>query len=232
MKKLLALFITAAFCSVFAVPSWSVLSQGQQLPNVPVQSANVGRIVNSYRKQQPGARPAWVNDALDRSIAHLKQNGAALGLANAETELTLLGADQDDLGMTHVRLDQMWNGVTVFGGQIVTHLDATDKSSINRQKFDFTTGRIFPDARSVNTIPTLPAASAIAQAITALGYKDAFARTPEAELVILAETAKRDRDVPGAALTWKVELLILDGTEATASHLYFVNAHNGAIEWH
>src|SRR5207237_203027 len=210
-------------------PSRSTVSQGQ-LPNVPVQGANMGKITNSYRTSQPGARPVWVDVALNRSLAYLGQNAAALGLANAEGELALVAAEQDDLGMTHVHLDQNWNGVPVFGGRISTHLDATDTRSISHAKFNFTTGRVFADARQVgNTSPTIPSANGIALAIADLGYKGNFARPPEARLVILPEAVKGDRDVSGAKLAWKVDLLVNDGTTATRP-VYFINANNGQID--
>lgn len=57
--------------------------------------------------------------------------------------------------------------------------------------------------------------------IAALGYKGLFAREPEAELVVLPEGIKKSNDASGATLTFKVELLVLDGTDATADHIYF-----------
>src|SRR5205807_10130048 len=84
----------------------------------------------------------------------------------------------------------------------------------------------------VNTVSTISSANAIELATKDLGYKAAFARPPEAELVVLPEAIKNDRDVAGASLTWKVELPIEDGTPATADHIYFINAHTGKIEFH
>jgi len=230
MKKFTTLFLTAALCSVFAIGPWPVASQGQRLPNVPVQTANAGKIINSYRKQQPGARPAWVDDALSRSLSHINQKRGVLGLVNAEAELALLSALQDDFGQTHVRLDQVFGGVPVFGGQLIAHLDVRDTRFVDGRTIEFTTGRVFPDARRVAPVPTITGPRAIELAKDALGLKGNFERE-EVELVILPEAVKKSNEAPGATLTYKVELLINDGTTA-AEPVYFVNAHNGRIEFY
>jgi thermolysin len=232
MTKYRTLSLTVALCIVLTLSSWPALSQGQKDSDTRTQSPPSGKIVNSYRKEQNVPQPAWVNDALSRSMTHLAQKGNESGLANPQAELTLFGADQDDLGQTHVRLNQVYRGLPVFGGQLITHLDVTEVGSVDQRKSDFVTGRVFPAARLVNTTPAISSAQAIEIAKAALAYKGKFAKESTAELVILPRAAKESRDVPGAALTYKVELVILDGSPATADHLYFVNAHNGQIEWH
>src|SRR6266508_6025520 len=231
MKKLTVLFLAMALGAIIGWPSRSTLSQSQ-VPNVPLQIANVGKVTNSYRKEWPGPRPSWVDVGLSRSTAHLRANQTSLGLANPDAELTLLAADQDDLGMTHVRLDQLWNGVPVFGGQIVVHLDAMDKASLSPLKFNFTTGRVFKDARQVNTNALIPGSSAIALAKADLRYTGTFTNRPEAKLVILPEAVKTDRDVSGAKLAYQIDLSIEDGSDAAGLQRYFVDARDGSIVWH
>jgi Zn-dependent metalloprotease len=76
-----------------------------------------GQLLAAYRETGQ-ARPAWAQQALDRSLAGLSARGFARGT------LRLRGADRDDLA-THVRLDQTHRGVPVFGGQLVAHLAPT-----------------------------------------------------------------------------------------------------------
>jgi len=233
MNRYRSLFLTVALCIALTVSSWPAFSQGQKDLGLQIQSPPTsGKIVSSYRKEQSVPQPAWVNDALSRSLTYFAQNGHEFGLANPQAELTLFRADQDDLGQTHVRLNQVYRGLPVFGGQLITHLDVTDVGSIDHRKIEFANGRVFPAARLVNTIPRISPAQAIEIAKAAVGYKGNFAQEPTAELVILPRAVKESRDLPGAVLTYKVELLILDGSQSTADHLYFVNAHNGQIEWH
>lgn len=184
-----------------------------------------GKSLNSYRAAQGSPRPAWVENAFRRGIAHLTQHGKALGLVDPETEVALAGADQDALGMTHVRLDQIFRGVPVYGGQLIVHMDA---SSVR----DLVSGRIYGSIRGVNTKPRIDAARAIEAAKSTLGFSGRFAKEPAARLVLLPHQVKNPRADSGATLVYLVELLIKDGTARTAHHYYFVNASDGSIVWH
>jgi thermolysin len=185
-----------------------------------------GKSVRSYRKGQNGARPKWVDAARGRAVAHLKQQkvGWGLGLQDPDAELEVAGADEDDLGQTHVRMDQVFRGVPVFGGQLIVQLDAASA----RGAF----GRVYKEARQLDTTPRLRPAEAVAKAVEALGYPGQFARTPEAKLVILPHGVTGSNVPPGASLTYQVELLIEDGTDRTARHQYFIDAHDGHVVWH
>lgn len=185
-----------------------------------------GKNLNSYREGQGGDRPAWVESAFRRGLAHLAQHGTALGLVDPEAEVALAGADRDQLGMTHVRLDQVFRGVPVFGGQLILHMDA-------QAVRDFVSGRIYGGVRSVKTTPRIDATRAIEAARANLGYSGRFAQAPTARLVLLPHQVKNPRSSDsGAMLVYLVELLIMDGTAHTAHHNYFVNANDGSIAWH
>jgi thermolysin len=182
--------------------------------------------VRSYRRGQNGARPKWVDDAHGRALAHLRdfKNAWNLGLEDADAELNLAGADEDNLGHTHVRLDQVFRGVPVYGGQLIVQLDAASA----RRAF----GRVYKEARQLDTTPKLSPAEAVAKAVAALRYLGEFAFPPEAKLVILPHGMIGPNVAPGASLTYQVELLIEDGTAATARHQYFIDAHDGHVVWH
>jgi Fungalysin/Thermolysin Propeptide Motif len=184
-------------------PLTRALPQGQSgARNPQAHEVPSGKIVDSYRRGDPGIRPVWVETALARSLAHLRQERAALGLANPDTELSLFSAVRDDLGQTHVRLDQVYQGVPVFNGQIIAHLDV--ESAQPGQSEPFTTGRLFKGARLVNTTPRLDSAAALAIAKRTFGRSDSLERE-NVELVILPEAAKRSgSDASGAELTYKV----------------------------
>lgn len=218
MKRTSTVLLLSVLGTLF-LPSPSVTSRGHaQGPD--------GKTVNSYRERQGGVRPTWVENAFKRSIVHLTQHGKALGLVNPETEVALAGADRDELGMTHVRLDQMFQGVPVFGGQLIVHMDA---NSVR----DLVSGRVYGSVRGVNTKPHIDARRAIEAAKSALGYTGEFTKHPAARLVLLPHQVKSSRSSDaGATLVYLVELLIIDGTVKTAHHYYFVNAHDGSVVWH
>jgi len=211
-----------------------------------------GWTVKLYSKEHDGVAPDWVDNAYKRSLDYLKHIGdknqrikvrgklkdksssqgkgnsstRAVALAESWSEYTPVAAEVDDYGYTHTRLDQTYNSVPVFGGQVITEMDSSNNVVD-------ATGYIYQDASYVSTQPQISAQQAINSAQTALGYGGNFAKTPTAELVVLPnEVRNRDEnDVDGATLVYKVELLVEDGTDSTARWFYFVNANNGSIEW-
>jgi len=219
----LALIVTVTL----PLPPARAIAQGGGVDRTPQNRERPsGKIIDSYRRGQPGARPAWVQTALERSLEKLRIEAAVRGLSDADDELSLLSAIRDDLGQTHVRLEQVYKGVPVFGGQLIMHLDGADPSDKGR---GFANGRVFPDARLVSTRPRIAAAAALAAAKKALGREGGFERE-KVELVVLPEAVRLSNDASGATLTHKVELLINDGQEA-ARHFYFIDARNGSVVW-
>jgi Fungalysin/Thermolysin Propeptide Motif len=61
--------------------------------------------------------------AVRTSLAYLQARAAEWGIWNASEEFRLRQVVRDPLGQTHVRLDQVYQGVPVFGQQLIVHLD-------------------------------------------------------------------------------------------------------------
>ena len=187
---------------------------------------------------------------------HINQHKKKLGLADAEAELVLFSAEEDDYGVTMVLMDQVYDGIPVFGGRLVIHtgaegqpldfgearddLKVTTGTSIDNptagldKKVPGVVASIYKEARQVNTTPKLTPSQAIESAKTALGYAGSFADTPKAELLILPHQVRKEgpEDASGGAtLVYRVELLVEDGTAATARWWYFINAHDGSVVW-
>jgi Zn-dependent metalloprotease len=216
MKKVLALLFTVML-GALAFSSRPV--EGQNVNNRKDEKPS-GKIVRHYRREQGGARPDWAESARARSLEFLKQHGAASGLRQPAAELEFLRASEDDLGLTHVRLDQVHQGVPVFGSQIITHMDARGMGE--------TTGGVNEAARLVHTTPRLTAAAAVKAARAALGYGGQLSEQPKSRLVILPNVGGSD----AAALTYQVELYIEDPTRKPERHQYFIDAQTGAVVWH
>jgi Zn-dependent metalloprotease len=162
-----------------------------------------GQLLAAYRETGQ-ARPAWAQQALDRSLAGLSARGFARGT------LRLRGADRDDLA-THVRLDQTHRGVPVFGGQLVAHLAPTGTlTSVS--------GR-YHRGLTATVTPRVTAATAVARARSGLG--GALAATPSTRLVVLP--AGR------GLLAWLVTLQVDDGSVATGNWQAFVDAASGRL---
>jgi len=173
------------------------------------QGSGRGRLQAAYHENN-GQRPAWVTDALERSLTHFERKG------KSRESLKLRSAYRDDLA-THVRLDQFYRGVPVFGGQLIAHLDNQGNPRADN-------GRFY-ESLALDTTPRLSAGQAIAAAQQALGYTGTFAEAPTAGLLVLPRAE-------GAVLTYRVGLRIEDGTDATANHQYFIHAQDGSVAFH
>ncbi len=216
MKKVTALLLTVMVCAL-ALTSQPVKSQEakNRKADGPTRKA-----VRNYRREHGGARPAWAESAHARSLEFLKRHGGGAGLREPTAELEFVRAAEDDLGMTHVRQEQVHKGVPVFGSQIITHMDAGGAGE--------TTGRANEAARRVNTAPGLNAAAAIKAAKEALGYGGELSEQPKSRLVILPNVDGSD----DAALTYQVELYVEDPTRKPERHQYFIDANTGVVVWH
>jgi Zn-dependent metalloprotease len=216
MRKLLFLVISITLSAFVLLPPFVV--QGQK-DNAKKPDKPTGKIIRSYRDGE-GARPDWVEGSRQRSMAFLKSRGEAAGVRDPEAELKLVAAKQDDLGQTHVRFEQVYKGVPVYGRQIITHLDGANGRGV--------TGVLFNGAREVDTTPKLSASQAIAAARASFKNNDGSAKEPEAKLVILPP---RD-DSSDAMLTYQVQIFVEYPNKAPERREYFVDADSGNIVWY
>ena len=93
--------------------------------------------------------------------------GSLFGLTDQGAQLQLSGVQTDELGMQHVRFNQVQNGLPVFGADLIVHLAKDGAvSSVN--------GYIVPDVISVSTKPALSDKQAAEIALKQLGVSDGF----------------------------------------------------------
>jgi hypothetical protein len=97
--------------------------------------------------------------ATSRAVDFLSAHGSLVGLNDADrTALRNTGApadgsglkavktDTDSVGFSHVRFDQFYKGVKVFGAQLIVHMNDNGITAVN--------GDFIPDI-SLSTVPTL-----------------------------------------------------------------------------
>lgn len=70
------------------------------------------------------SQPALRGTELTTLLSFFEQNRGAFQLENPAEELALRRSEVDELGMTHLRLDQKFRGVRVVGGDIAAHFNA------------------------------------------------------------------------------------------------------------
>jgi Zn-dependent metalloprotease len=145
----------------------------------------------------------------------------------------------DELGQVHTRFQQSYNGVKVWGGEAIMHID--------------TDGRELPMTDvlmrnlHLNTNPSMEPREALAVAHAAIAPKGAYTEEPSAELVIYPQSANvlaaharskneadidamdLERQVTRYTLAYHVHATLLNGAEETRSQDYLINAHTGEI---
>ena len=216
MKKLLFLVLSIALGTLVLLPPFVAEAQKGK---AKTSDKPTGKILRSYRDGE-GARPTWVEDSLTRSKAFFQRNGESAAVRDPEADLKLLAAKQDDLGQTHVRMQQVHKDVPVFGRQLITHLDGTTVRSL--------TGRAFENVEGLDTTPDVPVGQAIKTALAAATENGGKAKKPEAKLVILPARDGSDK----ATLTYQVQVFVEHTNKVPERHEYFVDAENGDIVWH
>jgi len=155
--------------------------------------------------------PSTERDPEATALAGLASSPLNAGLT--QDDLQVRSVEVDGLGQTHVRLDQLFEGLPVVAGEAVVHLDA--EGSVLR-----TTDKLL-QAVSVQTTPTVQASDAIAQVVESLGGPQVLTAEPSAELVVT-------RGVSRDHLAWRVLAERVDGSPDMAAPEVLIDAHDGA----
>ncbi|HJV22840.1 MAG TPA: M4 family metallopeptidase [Holophagaceae bacterium] len=177
---------------------------------------------------------------IQAAVDHLNALRPALGLGPLHTftaERTLT----DELGQTHVRLQQRFQGVPIFGGEVVAHLDAEGRHLAP-------TLALVPFG-TLNVTPGLPAGEALAVAHGLLAPSGPYARAPQIELVIAPrlegrprlrgprlhgpevepEAESEDEALVAWPLAYHIHLELENGREETRHEDFLIHAHTGAV---
>ncbi|HEX8281476.1 MAG TPA: M4 family metallopeptidase, partial [Chthoniobacterales bacterium] len=137
-----------------AQPARDALAALQSSSQMPI-TAEVSRATGRYDfvKAAPGAVLVSDNASAqpqERATQFLSAHGGMLGVSNA-ADLRAERTQTDDLGYTHVRLNQFHNGVKVFGAQLIVHMNGEGITAVN--------GNYVPEI-AVSTTPALSAEAA------------------------------------------------------------------------
>jgi Zn-dependent metalloprotease len=156
------------------------------------------------------------------SLQRLQRKLAKKGIAPNDVKAKRVFEDQDKADRVHTHVQQTHNGVPVFGGEAIVHLN-----TVTEVEAEPTTDTLVPNV-SVVTDPALTAANAIDTAKSHYkakkGCDDCLTDVPKADLWVL-----RHEGIDH--LVYRVQLSRLDGTENTSEPVYFIDAHSGALVW-
>ena len=147
------------------------------------------------------------------------------GVRNPKAEFQALSVNTDEQGNTHARLQQMWNGVPVFGGEVVAHTRAGVFQMLN--------GRYFPTPDLVSPVPALDVDQCksivynhfgidkVKTTWSTLDLTVVGGKAFDAELVVYHPRNRLD----GERLSWKVEF----HPNLIKRMIYFVDAETGDV---
>ena len=139
----------------------------------------------------------------------LRTNCDLLRLEDPNAELVLVRRHTDELGRTHLRFRQQYQGVPVWPADILVHLNPAGH-------VDVMNGAFVPTPKDLSTVPVLDEATAVEYARTGL-TDGAEAEVTASELIIYAPG-----DTP-PRLAWKLKLTI----GLTAQWVVVIDAVNG-----
>lgn len=129
-----SLLLTTALILVLALPTSAGAQSPGQAPDLSSLEAVSTRAVTVTWDARTGG-PAFITgrfpsgttasrvgaDPLGAAQHFLADHQAAFNMTSPEHEWTLVRADVDGIGMTHVRLQQMYRGVPVLGAELLVH---------------------------------------------------------------------------------------------------------------
>ena len=169
----------------------------------------------------PAFAPVQVTkiDPIDASLSFVRNQGLALGL-DAHAAFTALGHEVTADGNDHVRLQQTYDGVKVYGSDIIVHADNGNITGVD--------GTLLGSLQNLDLLPSLAdtTATTIAKSDYLRSARDASAvRTSREsnELIVLPV------DGGAAHLAWHV-IFATDRTAGPAGIWnYFIDAHDGSI---
>lgn len=200
------------------------LTQSHTLTARVVRDSSGVPIFIEYRralKTSNRGRAAMTSAALDY-VAQLKPH---LQLRQPVEELEVTTIEEDELKQTHIRLQQQYKGIPVYGGELILHVENNQFTTLN--------GHHFKTPTLTNLSPTFSDDAAIQRALADLGRETIVRELSKGELQILK------KQVP------EIELMVYyPENQPQTAHLawrmvvrpnfmerwnYFVDAHTGEI---
>ncbi|MEL7021016.1 MAG: M4 family metallopeptidase, partial [Bacteroidota bacterium] len=101
--------------------------------------------------QRPSTKMAWVNKGYD----YLEAVRELMNIREPRTEFELMRLETDELGQTHIRYQQQFGGIPIYGAEIIVHTDEAVVTKLN--------GRYYATP-NIDLEPSLTTASVLAKA--------------------------------------------------------------------
>jgi len=191
-----------------------------------MQDKNGMPILFQGRTEASGASTNAVS-ATTRALDYLKSLNPAR-IDNPGVEFTVKNVQTDEQGNLHVRLTQVFQGVPVYGGEMIAHT--------KNGAFDMLNGRYFPTPRLQTTVPSLDGPAAVQKVIAHIGQDKVKTSWTTEELRLIGGQSMKtelviyypENRLNGERLAWRVEA----HPNLLSRVVYFIDATNGEIILH
>jgi len=157
---------------------------------------------------------SWVKPSTAATTL-MDRYASLFGVRQASSELKVMRDETDARGMRHVTLQQVYQGIEVYGGSVRVHLSADGQDVVA------VSSGFVPDIHVPDTLPRIPADQALAAARKALP-NGILLSGPKPVIY----PGRGERPGASAKLAWLVELR---DDVIPARHLYVVDAIEGTI---
>lgn len=171
-----------------------------------------GDLIKFVEGQPDFSQARQAGDSVAMSVATLNALGRVMNVRDPATEFVAQPASHDELGMTHVKFDQQWNGLPVYGAQVVVHFNRENEPMQVNGGYVATPG-ILPGADN-----GINAEQALALAVNKVGAYGPGLLDPEVSKVVywyphqvLPVVAYKVELVPSLSKAWRVFVSAADG---------------------
>jgi len=162
--------------------------------------------------------------AQEHAYAYLEHMRTTLNIDTPREEFKIVAQQHDDLGQEHIRLQQFWQGIEVWGSEVLLHR--------RDGRINLFHGRYQPTPKHLNSKPTWSAQQAIQRAMDDLGErekvvpfgkKERFMAGEQVQGLRLVIYSKNGKESP--RLCWYLEA----AAHPLSRWAYFVDARSGEI---
>ena len=162
--------------------------------------------------------------ALQQAYTVLQAHAQVLKLANPVAELAPVRVEDDELGMTHLRFDQYFEGIPIWGRDLYVHLDANGEAKIINGAYEPT------PAPNTTTLPRLDAQNALENVVADLVDKHEW-KPVNAETAALARISPPQTRLVFFPDGGKIRLAYQVSLHPSflARYDYFVDAQTGQV---
>lgn len=143
-----------------------LINEALEFKSIPLLGAPEGVVVIYDRNNLPiffegRTHASRLFDDAEQAALDYASSLMPIGLRDPASELLPVSVEKDELGNFHVRLQQMWNGIHVFGGELIAHT--------RNGVFSLLNGRYFPTPEPTISAPSLSASQCFSIVLTHYG---------------------------------------------------------------